>query len=70
MEAILYYLSHSIVLNKVYAFCSLVLYALAAGIGGFDAIFISMISLTILDYFLGFIYSWKENNIIWGKLTK
>ncbi len=70
MDAILYYLSHSLAINKINAFCTFVVYTLAAGIGWFTTTFVAMISLTILDYILWFSFALYNKELNWKKLSK
>ncbi len=70
MEAITYYLTQMFAWNKLKAFCTFVLYILAAWVGWFDVVFVAMISLAMVDYVLGFAYWYSTNNISWSKLKR
>lgn len=52
MEAMLFYITHLFTINKFKAFWSFVVYLLAAGVGGFDIVFVAALSLTVTDYVL------------------
>lgn len=52
MEAVLFYLTHLFTINKFKAFWTFVVYLLAAGVGGFDIVFVAALSLTVTDYVL------------------
>lgn len=63
MEAVLFYLTHLFTINKFKAFWTFVVYLLAAGVGGFDIVFVAALSLTVTDYVLWFLWGWKNNKL-------